>query len=253
MRTPFVAGNWKMHNHRTEARELAKGVRDGLPARTPVEVALCPPFTALGVVGEITAGSPIKLGAQNCYCQPKGAFTGEIAPSMLIDAGCTHVIIGHSERRQHFGEAGDLLNRKVRTALAAGLDVIYCVGETIEEREAGRTETVVDRHLTEVLADDLPPHRLTIAYEPVWAIGTGRTATPQQAQEVHAFIRTRLGQIFSPAAAQAMRIQYGGSVKPDNAVGLMACPDIDGALVGGACLAAKDFLAIIAAAAGSVR
>lgn len=252
MRTPFVAGNWKMHNTRAEGRELVRAIRDGLGA-PPVDVAVCPPFTALTAAAEEIEGSPIKLGAQNVYCAPKGAFTGEISADMLTDAGCSHVIIGHSERRQHFGETGELLRRKVRAAIEGGLDVIYCVGETLEDREAGRTEAVVARHLDEVVAADVPAQRLTIAYEPVWAIGTGKTATPEQAQEVHAFIRGKLSGVFGDAVAATMRIQYGGSVKPGNAAGLMACPDIDGALVGGACLVAADFLAIIAAAAQSTR
>jgi len=252
MRKPFVAGNWKMHNTLAEARALAKAVWNGLRGKTRVDVALCPPFTALATVAEAIKESPLKLGGQNCYFEPKGAFTGEVSAPMLADAGCTCVIIGHSERRQVFGENGDLLHKKVRAALQAGLDVIYCVGEPLEERETGRTEAVVARHLDEVLAGDIPPSRLTVAYEPVWAIGTGRTATPEQAQEVHAFIRPRLAKVFGADAASAMRIQYGGSVKPSNAAGLMACPDIDGALVGGACLVAADFLAIIAAAADSV-
>ncbi len=252
MRKPFVAGNWKMHNTLAEARALAKAVWNGLRGKNRVDVALCPPFTALATVAEAIKESPLKLGGQNCYFEPKGAFTGEVSAPMLADAGCTCVIIGHSERRQVFGETADLLHKKVRAALQAGLDVINCVGETLDEREAGRTEAVVARHLDEVLAGDIPPSRLTIAYEPVWAIGTGRTASPEQAQEVHAFIRPRLAKVFGADAASAMRIQYGGSVKPSNAAGLMACPDIDGALVGGACLVAADFLAIIAAAADSV-
>ena len=251
MRKPFVAGNWKMHNTLVEARRLVHAIRDGLGGNVAVDVAVCPPFTLLMGLAKELERTPIKLGAQNVYCEPKGAFTGEIAPAMLVDAGCSHVIIGHSERRQVFGEPGALLNRKVRAALEAGLDVIYCVGETLEQREGGETEAVVDRQLREVVGEDIPPQRLTIAYEPVWAIGTGRTATPEQAQEVHAFIRARLGGTFDPTAAAALRIQYGGSVKPANAAGLLACPDIDGALVGGACLVAEDFLAIIAAATQS--
>jgi triosephosphate isomerase len=249
MRKPFIAGNWKMHKTLSEARELVRALRAGLADRPAVDVAICPPYTLLSAVAQEIAGSPIKLGAQNVYCEPKGAFTGEIAPGMLKDVGCEYVIIGHSERRQHFGETGDLLHRKVRAALEANLAVIYCVGETLDEREAGRTEAVVERHLGEVISEDIPVERLTIAYEPVWAIGTGRTATPDQAQAVHAFIRPKLAEILSPAAADTIRIQYGGSVKPDNAADLIACPDVDGALVGGACLVADDFLAIISAAA----
>lgn len=249
MRTPFVAGNWKMHKTLAEGRDLVGGLKDQLASDPGVTVAVCPPFTLLASLGPDLSGTPIKLGAQNCHFEAQGAFTGDIAPRMLIDAGCTHVIIGHSERRQHFGETNELLARKVPAAMDAGLEVIYCVGETLDQREAGETERVVGQQLDEVLAGGLNAARLTIAYEPVWAIGTGRTATPGQAQEVHAFVRQRLGAIFEPAAAQAMVIQYGGSVKPGNAAALMACPDVDGALVGGACLVADDFVAIIRAAA----
>jgi len=249
MRKPFVAGNWKMHKALGEARDLVGSLKAELASETRVTVAVCPPFTALTVVAAELQGTAIRLGAQNCYCEGRGAFTGEIAPAMLRDAGCSHVIIGHSERRQLFGERNDLLARKIPAALEAGLDVIYCIGETLEQREAGQTRDVVAAQLDEVLTRELDPTRLTLAYEPVWAIGTGRTATPEQAQEVHAFVRQKVGALWGPAAAEAMTIQYGGSVKPANAASLMACPDVDGALVGGACLVADDFVAIIRAAA----
>lgn len=252
MRTPLVAGNWKMHNTLPEARALMAGIRSGLRAGGKVEVAVCPPFTLLYPMGKEVDGTAIKLGAQNVYCENQGAFTGEISPSMLKAAGCTYVIIGHSERRQLFGEGGDLLHRKVRAALAAGLEVIYCLGETLEQREALRTEAVVERQLTEVMADDVDAARVVLAYEPVWAIGTGRTATPEQAQAVHAFLRAKTAGVWSASAADRLRILYGGSVKPDNAEALMACPDVDGGLVGGACLQAESFLAIVGAAAKSV-
>ena len=223
---------------------MIAGLRAKIPPDPKVDIAVCPPFTLLHPLAADLAGAPIALGAQNCYCEPEGAFTGEVAPLMLRDAGCAYVIIGHSERRQHFGETGDLLHRKTRAALEAGLAVIYCVGETLDEREAGRTEAVVERQLAEVLADDITVERLTIAYEPVWAIGTGKTATPEQAQQVHAFIRRWVARGFDPGVAEDIRILYGGSVKPDNMASLMSMPDIDGALVGGASLRSDSFLGI---------
>ena len=249
MRTPFVAGNWKMHKTLGEACELVGGLREQLSPQPPVTVAICPPFTLLLRMGKELDGTSIRLGAQNCHYEKQGAFTGDISPQMLVDVGCTYVIIGHSERRQVFGEPSELLAKKVPAAIDAGLEVIYCVGETLEQREAGQTQDVVGQQLDQVLSKSLDPSKLTIAYEPVWAIGTGRTATPDQAQEVHAFVRARIGSIFDRGAADAMAIQYGGSVKPSNAAALMSCPDVDGALVGGACLVADDFVAIIRAAA----
>ncbi len=251
-RRPFVAGNWKMHNTLVEARELMKGLRDSLDPEVAVDVAVCPPFTLLYPFGREVDGTNIKVGAQNVHFEPQGAFTGEISPGMLKAAGCDYVIIGHSERRTIFAEKGDLLRKKVAASLAEGLEVIFCVGESLAEREASETMHVVERQIDEGLTPDMDPSRLTIAYEPVWAIGTGRTASPEQAQEVHAFIRGKMRQFFSPSAAEAMRIQYGGSVKPGNAAALMGCPDVDGALVGGACLVADDFVSIITAAAASV-
>ena len=252
MRKPLVAGNWKMHYTLGEARTLMTGLRAGHAAGGKVEVVVCPPFTLLDSVGKEVEGTDIKVGAQNVYCENQGAFTGEVSPIMLKAAGCAYVIIGHSERRHIFGEPGDLLHRKVRAALTAGLDVIYCLGETLDQREAHQTEAVVERHLGEGLGDDTDPRRVVLAYEPVWAIGTGRNATPEQAQAVHAFLRAKASGIWDRPASDELRILYGGSVKPDNAAGLMACPDVDGALVGGACLKADSFLAIIAAAADAV-
>ncbi len=249
MRTPFVAGNWKMHKTQAEAVDLLAGLRKALHPEVKVRVAVCPPSYLLIPMAEEIDGTAIKLGAQNVYCEPQGAFTGELSPAMLVDAGCTYVIIGHSERRQHFGECNDLLARKVRAAIAAGLHVIYCVGETLEQREAGQTEDVVRQQLEQVIGPDVDTRKVTVAYEPIWAIGTGRTATPQQAQEAHAFIRAWFASAFGQAVADVLVIQYGGSVKPSNAGELMACPDVDGALVGGACLVAEDFAAIIRAAA----
>ncbi|MCK4660085.1 MAG: triose-phosphate isomerase [Phycisphaerae bacterium] len=252
MRKPMVAGNWKMHKTQEEGLALVRAIRAGLSSHGKVEVLVAPPFTAIQVVVGEVADTEIKVGGQNVYCENQGAFTGEISPVMLKAAGCSHAIIGHSERRHVFGETGDLLHRKVHAALNAGLDVIYCLGETLEEREGGQTEAVVERQLNEVLDGDVKPARMILAYEPVWAIGTGRNATPEQAQAVHAFLRAKTTGIWGPNAAGNLRILYGGSVKPDNAASLMICPDVDGALVGGACLKAESFLAIVGAAADSV-
>ncbi len=235
-----------------EARELMSGLRKLVQPGIPVDVAVCTPFTLLYPMGRELDGTDIKLGAQNCYFESKGAFTGETSAAMLKAANVEYVIIGHSERRQIFGESGDLLRSKVKACLDGGMSVIYCVGELLEQRDAGSTTDVIGRQLAEGLGDDLDHGRLTIAYEPVWAIGTGRTATPDQAQEVHAFIRERMAGLFGADAGNTMRIQYGGSVKPGNAAELMACPDVDGALVGGASLVAEDFASIILASAAAV-
>ena len=252
MRKKMVAGNWKMHNILEEARALMKGIRAGLPKNSKVEVVVCPPFTLLYPMGKEVDATPIKLGAQNCYVENQGAFTGEIAPRMLKAAGCTYVILGHSERRHVFGEGGDLLKRKVLKALEAGLDVIYCLGETLQQRDTHQTEAVIEKQLHEAMNKEIDPVRIVLAYEPVWAIGTGRNATPDQAQASHAFLRAKCTSVWSQQASDNIRILYGGSVKPDNAQSLMACPDVDGALVGGACLAADSFLAIVGAA-GTLR
>jgi triosephosphate isomerase len=248
-RLPLMAGNWKMHKTLMEARNLAREVCRGLDRSLPVEVVLAPPYTALAAVAEELAGSRVKLAAQDTFWEPQGAFTGAISPVMLKDAGCRYVIVGHSERRQHFGDTDRTVNFKLKAALAAGLTPIFCVGETIKQRQAGRTLKVVGRQLKEGLKSltDITGEQLVVAYEPVWAIGTGLTATPDQAQEVHAFIRGQLSKLL--AAADLLRILYGGSVTPDNAALLMAQPDLDGALVGGASLKADSFLKIIAAAA----
>lgn len=251
MRIPLIAGNWKMHKTLPEARELVAGIREGLekiPQTQSVEILICPPFHLLFPMAKAIAGSPIKLGAQNAHNESKGAFTGEVSVAMLKETGCTHVIIGHSERRQLFTEDNPLLAKKVRAACAGGLTAIYCVGETLSQREAGTTQSLIASQMKVVLNAEVPPENLVVAYEPVWAIGTGRTASPEQAQEVHTFIRNQLREIYGNKASP-IRILYGGSVKPDNAAGLLAKPDVDGALVGGACLSAVDFLAIIAAAA----
>jgi triosephosphate isomerase (TIM) len=229
-----------------EASDLARGVREAL-AEPICDVVLCPPFTALSAVAAALAGSRIALGAQNMYFEPKGAFTGEISPAMLLDVGCRYVILGHSERRRQMGETSEAVNRKLKLALAAGLIPIVCVGETWLERSAGQTDQVIRRQVAESLAETpeeaLPS--LLIAYEPVWAIGTGQVATPEQAEEVHRFVRT----LLPASAGRQVRILYGGSVTPENAAGLMAKEDLDGALVGGASLKAESFAAIVQAAA----
>jgi triosephosphate isomerase len=247
MRRRFLAANWKMHKGIAEAVAFAK---DFMPriANTEHEVAIAPPFTALAALGAALADSPVALAAQNVHDEPKGAFTGEIAPSMLAETGCRWVIVGHSERRHLFGESDAFIARKVAAVFAAGLRPIVCVGETLDEREAGRTFAVLETQLGGSLAS-VPNDRaaeLVIAYEPVWAIGTGRTATPEGAQEAHAMIRGWLRGRFADDA-DAIRIQYGGSVKPDNAAELMAQPDIDGALVGGASLEPESFARIVRA------
>ena len=224
----------------------------GLGTEGRVRVALFPPFPYLALVGDVLRGSPVALGAQNLYPEPEGAFTGEISPAMLRDVGCQYVLLGHSERRRksELAESNTFINRKVHAALAAGLHAILCVGETLEERQANRTEAVLAAQLSGSLAglDAAGLANVVLAYEPVWAIGTGVNATPQQAQEAHAFLRARAAERFGAAAARDLLIQYGGSVKPDNAVTLLQEPDVDGALVGGASLKADQFLAIVRAA-----
>lgn len=247
-RLPLIAGNWKMHKTLGEARALTREICQGLAPGLQVEVVLAPPYTALTAVAAELSGSPVKLAAQDTFWEPQGAFTGAISPLMLKDAGCRYVIVGHSERRQHFGETNQTVNLKLKAALAAGLCPILCVGETIAERQAGQTLKVVGRQLIEGLAGLTgdTPEPLVVAYEPVWAIGTGLTATPDQTQEVHAFIRVKLPELLG--AADDIRILYGGSVTPENSASLMREADIDGALVGGASLKSDSFLKIIAAA-----
>jgi triosephosphate isomerase (TIM) len=250
MRTLLIAGNWKMNPPtRAEATALAQEVKAGVGASADVHVVVCPPFVFLQVVDGVLEGSPIGLGGQNMHAQPGGAYTGETSGAMLVDVGCTHVILGHSERRHGLGETDAQVNAKLLAALAARLIPIVCIGETKDERLAEKTEAVLETQLTGSLAG-LSPEQMAgtvLAYEPVWAIGTGLTATPEQAQAAHAFIRARIAQSFGPATADRVVVQYGGSVKPDNAAELLACPDIDGALVGGASLKAGDFLAIVRA------
>lgn len=250
MRTPIVAGNWKMHNGVHESVALARSVASLLRGVGGVEVVVCPPFTALKAVADALIGTNIAVGGQNCYPKASGAFTGEVAPGMLLDTGCRWVIIGHSERRQYFGESDAFLNEKLNFALKSGLHVMFCIGETLDERRADRTEQVLERQvrvgLRELSEGEL--ERTVIAYEPVWAIGTGVTATPEQAEQAQAYVRGLVAAQFGETAAARMRIQYGGSVKPDNAAELLKQPDVDGALVGGASLDAAAFAAIVRAA-----
>jgi triosephosphate isomerase len=250
MRLPFIAGNWKMNLNRAEAVALAKGVAEKSAGVKGVELAVCPPSVYLEAVGQALAGSNVGLGAQNMYHEASGAFTGEISAAMLVDLGCRYVILGHSERRHILGETDADVNRKVVAALAAGLTPIVCVGELLSEREAGQTSAVIRRQfdgsLAGISAAELP--KIVIAYEPVWAIGTGKVATPEQAEEVHLDLRKIMSERYNAALAQQVRIQYGGSVKPSNAADLLGQPDVDGALVGGASLKVEDFLGIVAGA-----
>jgi len=247
-RTKIVAGNWKMNLDRAKAKDLAAAVAARRGEAAKVELVLCPPALYVETVGSALAGAKcdVGLGAQNMHDKASGAFTGEVAPPMLVDLGCRYVILGHSERRTLFGETDAAVNVKTKAALAAGLVPIVCVGETLEEREAGRTAAVVTAQVKGSLAGLSPGEleKVVVAYEPVWAIGTGKVATPEQAQEVHALVRGLLAGLSSPEVAARVRIQYGGSVKPDNAADLARQPDIDGALVGGASLKADDFLGI---------
>ena len=253
MRKPFVAGNWKMNTDSYTSVELAKRIASGAmeaAASGSITVADCPPFVYLQAVAKALSASNVGVGAQDIYYEAKGAFTGEISASMLKDIGCTYCLCGHSERRHVIGETDELINKKVTASIVGGLLPILCVGELFAEREASQTNEVVTRHVKNGLAG-LSAEKvsaITIAYEPVWAIGTGLTATPQQAQEVHDFIRGLLAQMYDDQLAEGIRILYGGSVKPKNAAELMGQPDIDGLLVGGASLKADDFLAIIQAA-----
>ena len=245
-RRPFFCGNWKLNGSIAESLALATDVRNGVASLRDVDVAVGPSFTALYAVAKRLEDGPVTVAAQDCFWEDKGAFTGEVSPRQLVDAGCRYVIIGHSERRQLFGELDAAVNLKARAALRAGLSPIVCVGETLAERDAGETlgrvQAQLDAGLADIDASGL--ERIVIAYEPVWAIGTGRNATPAQAEEVHRFIRTRLATRSADVAAR-MRILYGGSVKPDNIAALMAEEDVDGGLVGGASLSAESFIRIV--------
>lgn len=249
MRKRIIAGNWKMFKTVPEAVDLAKAIGIAVPKDCATEVVLCPPFINLTAVSQAIAGSAVCLGGQNMHWEEKGAFTGEISAEMLKSAGCQFVILGHSERRQYFGETDATVNKKIKASQRVGLTPIVCVGETLEQRNTGATEKVIAEQVKGCFAA-IPAEQaqnMVIAYEPVWAIGTGVVATTEQAQEVHQFIRTLLSQMYSRAVADQVRIQYGGSMKPDNAAQLLAQPDIDGGLIGGASLDAKSFMQIVTA------
>ena len=245
-RKVIIAGNWKMNKTAAEGRELVEGLKKGIAGLEAAEIVVCPPFTTISSVVEAAEGSAIGVGAQNIHWAASGAFTGEISADMLKTSGVKYVIIGHSERRQYFGETNATVNSRLKAALAAGLTPIVCVGELLEERESGKTEAVLAEQVRVGFADidAKDAEKIVVAYEPVWAIGTGKTATPDMAQAAHAFIRQELRALFGDAA-DAMRIQYGGSMKASNARELVAQPDIDGGLIGGAALKAEDFLALI--------
>jgi len=248
MRIPLIAGNWKLFKTIGESVAMVDELKPLVADIQGVEIVIAPVFTALSRVSDVIQCSNIKLAAQDCFWEEEGAFTGEVAPRLLKDAGCSYVIVGHSERRQYFGETDLTVNKKTKSAIASGLDVILCAGESLAERESGQTFSIIETQLKGGLAgftaDDLS--RIVIAYEPVWAIGTGKTASDAQAQEVHLFIRQLIAQLFNQTTAGGLRILYGGSVKPDNVKSLMSQPDIDGALVGGASLKAESFAAIVA-------
>jgi triosephosphate isomerase (TIM) len=247
MRKPVIAGNWKLFKKTSEALDLVTALIPLVKHVRSVEIVVAPVFTVLGEVSRSLTGSNISLAGQDCFWEEEGAYTGEISPGMLKDAGCSHVVIGHSERRQYFCETDETVNRKIKAALEGGLTILFCIGETLEERESDKTFVVLKRQVSGGLAGILKEQlaHIIIAYEPVWAIGTGRTATEGQVQEAHAFIREFLAGLYDKESAESLRILYGGSVKPENIKGLMAQPDIDGALVGGASLKADSFAAIV--------
>ncbi|NLB69913.1 MAG: triose-phosphate isomerase [Lentisphaerae bacterium] len=255
-RCKLIAGNWKMNMTSAEGSQLVEAIKELLPDGSDAcqsgvpEVLVCPPFLTIGSVVNAARGSCVKVGAQNIHWEESGAFTGEVSASMLNEAGCTHAIIGHSERRQYFAETDETVNKRTKAAVKAGIVAVVCVGETLGERESGITNDIVERQIREGLKGLTPAdmEKIVIAYEPVWAIGTGKVATDEQAQEVHAFIRVILTDMFGEATSGAIRILYGGSMKPDNAKGLLAQKDIDGGLIGGASLKATDFAAIVNAA-----
>lgn len=249
MRKTIIAGNWKMYKTISEAIELANGLKRAFYDFDPqaLDIVICPPFTALSEVAGVITDSPIQLGAQDTFWEEEGAYTGEVSPLMLKDAGAKFVIIGHSERRQYFGEINETVNKKVKAALKYGLKPVMCIGETLKEREAGKTFDILKDHVQNGLLgiEEKDALSITLAYEPVWAIGTGKTATAEQAQEAHHYIRGLLAKLYNDESAQAIRIEYGGSVKPENTVELISQPDVDGALVGGASLKIDSFSQII--------
>lgn len=247
MRKPIIAGNWKLFKTQLEAVDFVNSIKPLVANQQNVEIVIAPVFTALAAAAQAMQGSNIRLAAQDCFWEEGGAFTGEVSPGLLKDVGCSHVIIGHSERRQYFGENDETVNKKTRAAIAQGLVVLLCVGESLAEREAGDTFKVIEGQIKGGLAgiSSAELDKLVVAYEPVWAIGTGKTASDEQAQEVHSFIRKLVSELYRQADADKLRILYGGSVKPENAKGLMSQPDIDGALVGGASLKPDSFAGIV--------
>ncbi len=246
MRKHIIAGNWKMYKTPNQAKELTEQLKSGLANVKDVDIVICPPFTALPIVAQVIKGSNIGLGAQNMHYEIKGAFTGEISSEFLLELGCKYVILGHSERRQYFNETDELINKKLMTALKINLNSIFCIGENLSERESNKTFDVIKNQLTQGLMKIREGiEKITIAYEPIWAIGTGKTATPEQAAEVHGFIRDWLKRNYNQTVAEEKRILYGGSVKPDNIDELMAKQDLDGALVGGASLDDQSFIRIV--------
>jgi triosephosphate isomerase len=246
-RNMVIAGNWKMFKTNSEALQLAEGIKSATSDIKNTKVVICPPATALTVVNGVVEGSVVSLGSQNIFWEKEGAFTGELSPGMVKSTGATYAIIGHSERRQYFGETDETVNKKIKATLENGLNPIVCVGESLEERESNITDKVVSKQISGALEglDAASAAKLIIAYEPIWAIGTGKTATPEQAQEVHKMIRDLIRDLYNDEVADGMVIQYGGSVKPENAQILLGQEDVDGALVGGACLKAESFSEII--------
>lgn len=250
MREKMIVGNWKMYTTASIALELAEQISEGLGNIHGLSVVICPPFPYLSMVAQSLQNSHIALGAQNLFPEKEGAITGEVSPTMLLDIGCNYVILGHSERRQLLDESDSFINQKVKFALAAGLEVILCLGETLDQRKAKQTKAVLDRQMSQGLADLSPDHlsNLIVAYEPLWAIGSsGHHATAQQAQDDHVLIRSRFSQLFGEESSKTLRILYGGNVKSNNATALLRQPDVDGALIGGASLDAAEFLAIVRA------
>jgi len=243
MRKPFIAANWKLNKTISETQEFISGLIPAVKDLSGVDIVIAPPFTSLSAAAEKLKGTNVTLAAQNAFHEEKGAYTGEISPLMLIDIGCKYVIVGHSERRQYFNETDDIVNKKIKAAKKAGLGVVFCIGESLDNREAGKTFDVLNREMEKGL-NGIDPEDMVIAYEPIWAIGTGRTATPEQAQEVHSYIREKINVLYGKKADEICII-YGGSVTPENIDSLMACKDVDGALVGGASLKVESFIKII--------
>ncbi len=243
MRKPLIAANWKLNKTISETQEFISGLIPAVKDLSGVDIVIAPPFTSLSAAAEKLKGTNVTLAAQNVFYEEKGAYTGEISPLMLIDIGCKYVIVGHSERRQYFNETDDIVNKKIKAAKKAGLGVVFCIGESLDNREAGKTFDVLNREIEKGL-NGIDPEDMVIAYEPIWAIGTGRTATPEQAQEVHSYIREKINVLYSKKADEICII-YGGSVTPENIDSLMACKDVDGALVGGASLKVESFIKII--------